>query len=97
MIKQFLNEASAHVRPTAACFAVAGPVDNNAVTFTNRNWKIDGAEVQKRLGIKKVRLINDFVANGYGLLTLDTAKECITLQDAPAVAGACGAPAGCLF
>lgn len=27
-----------------------------------------------------VRLVNDFVAAGYGLLTLDVESECITLQ-----------------
>mmetsp|Transcript_33723 Transcript_33723/g.71943 ORF Transcript_33723/g.71943 Transcript_33723/m.71943 type:complete len:531 (-) Transcript_33723:182-1774(-) len=88
VVNTFLKDSNAHVQPTAACFAVAGPVSDNAVTFTNRNWMIDGAAVEKALGIKKVRLINDFVANGYGLLTLDTAKECVTLQDVPAVAGA---------
>ena len=35
-----------------------------------------------------MRLINDFVANGYGLLTLDESKECVTLQAAPKIAGA---------
>ena len=36
----------------------------------------------------KVRLVNDFVANGYGLLTLDHAKECICLQKGEYMEGA---------
>jgi hypothetical protein len=32
------------------------------------------------LGMEEVRLINDFVANGYGLLTLDEATETVTIQ-----------------
>lgn len=44
-----------------------------------------------------MRLINDFVANGYGLLTLDEAKECVTLQEAPKVAGGAGTGLGECF
>jgi len=42
------------------------------------------------LGLKRVQLINDFVALGYGLLTVDrtNAKEVRVLQDAPVQAGA---------
>ena len=77
----------------AACLAVAGPVEKNAVNFTNRDWTIDGAKLEAKFGIGKVRLINDFVANGYGLLTLDEASECVPLQGASKVAGA---PIACI-
>jgi len=74
--------------PRAGSFAVAGPVDRNMVTFTNRStWVIDGMELAKKFGIEQVTLVNDFVANGYGLLTL-TDSETHTLQDVPAQAGA---------
>jgi glucokinase len=54
-----------------ACLAAAGPVKNNIVRFTNRDsWEIDGDQIGEELGIKKVFLINDFVAAGYGVLTL---------------------------
>lgn len=33
--------------PEAACIAVAGPVSQNKVTMTNRNWVIDGSEVRR--------------------------------------------------
>ena len=62
-------------------FAVAGPVESNRVVFTNRNWVIDGADLEKTLGIQRVRLVNDFVGAGYGLLTLDK-HELHTLQEA---------------
>lgn len=44
----------------------------------------------KDLGLKKVQLINDFVALGYGLLTVDrkNSKEVRVLQDAPVQPGA---------
>eukprot|EP00873_Tetraselmis_striata_P023217 jgi/Tetstr1/443481/TSEL_031489.t1 len=54
-----------------ATFAVAGPVDCNRVAFTNRSdWVVDGNDLSETLKIKSVNLINDFVANGYGLLAL---------------------------
>ena len=69
------------IYPVSACFAVAGPVQNRRVIFTNLNdWVIDADEVSRTLGIRKVSLVNDFVAVGYGLLTLNEEKECIQLQ-----------------
>jgi glucokinase len=41
---------------------------------------VDGSEMAAALGMEEVRLINDFVANGYGLLTLDEATETVTIQ-----------------
>jgi glucokinase len=58
-------------------------VKDNKVIFTNRSsWNIDGELVSKEFNIPKVLLINDFLAVGYGILTLDHAKECICLHDA---------------
>ena len=70
--KEFLAEANHGAsKVSVASIAVAGPVENNAVDFTNNNWRIDGDGLAKQTGIGKVVLMNDFVANGYGLLTLD--------------------------
>eukprot|EP01041_Mallomonas_annulata_P009850 gene9850-20488_t len=81
VIQDFLNESGIVSSPKTACFAVAGPVKNNSVTFTNRDsWIVDGNKISSHFGISKVKLINDFVAAGYGLLTLNHEKECITLQ-----------------
>ena len=93
VVAAFMKAAKVTAAPASACFAVAGPVESNRVNFTNRDWVIDGAKLEASLGIAKVRLINDFVANGYGLLTLDEGKECVTLQGAPKVAGA---PIACI-
>lgn len=83
VVRAFLKEAAVSKPPVTACLAVAGPVKNNIVRFTNRDsWEIDGDLIGEELGIKKVFLINDFVAAGYGVLTLNTDQECITLQKA---------------
>eukprot|EP00300_Choanocystis_sp_HF-7_P030825 c39788_g1_i1.p1 GENE.c39788_g1_i1~~c39788_g1_i1.p1 ORF type:complete len:888 (+),score=215.31 c39788_g1_i1:301-2664(+) len=93
VVKMFFADYEAHsgsqlVLPKVAAFAVAGPVDRNSVAFTNRSaWVIDGDALAKDLGIQSVRLVNDFVANGYGLLSLKE-SETVTLQDVPAKSGA---------
>eukprot|EP00871_Galdieria_phlegrea_P006039 jgi/Galph1/922/GphlegSOOS_G5647.1 len=84
---KFLNDASKmlgrRICPTSACFAVAGPVTNDRVSFTNRNsWIIDGRELEISLDIPVVVLINDFQSNGFGILTLRE-EEYVVIQDAP--------------
>jgi len=67
--------------PVTACLAVAGPVSSNRVQFTNReDWVIDGHKLAQQLHFQEVRLVNDFAANGYGLLTLRP-QEIVTLQE----------------
>lgn len=48
--------------PAAAVLAVAGPVQHNRVTLTNRGWVVDGAAVAAALGLGRVRVVNDFAA-----------------------------------
>jgi hypothetical protein len=36
--------------PQILCLAVAGPVNHNRCTLTNRNWVIDGNLLQEKLG-----------------------------------------------
>jgi glucokinase len=83
IIHKFLLEANTSKNPVSAVIAVAGPVRNNRVCFTNISWSIDGSSIAAELGIQSVLLINDFVAQGYGVLTLDESIECLVLQSAP--------------
>lgn len=54
----------------AACFSVAGPVEKQAATLTNLGWEVSSAALMQRYGLKNVRLINDFIATGYGVARL---------------------------
>lgn len=70
-----------NIKVDSCCFAVAGPVSNNQINFTNREgWIVDGSAIEEDLNIDKVQLLNDFVANGYGLLALSE-NELVTLQE----------------
>lgn len=78
MVQKFLGEDCQEI-PESACFAIAGPVLNNSSQLTNLSWDLDGNRLQQELKINKVRLINDFAANSYGVLGLKD-SELATLQ-----------------
>jgi len=54
----------------AACLGVAGPVTEEVIIATNLPWWIDIQSLQKVLSLKKVEVINDLVANAYGISVL---------------------------
>ena len=78
--KFFADAAVDSTSVLSACLAVAGPVANDTVSFTNVGFLLSGRELESRFGIATVRLVNDFVAAGYGLLTLGP-EETRTLQE----------------
>ena len=54
----------------AACFGIAGPVQNNTVKTTNLPWHINAAELSERFSIQPVSLLNDLEANAWGIRAL---------------------------
>jgi glucokinase len=64
---------------TRASFGIAGPVRNGRCEATNLPWVVDSKTVAKRLGLKRVGLINDLVANAYGIALLQS-KDLVMLN-----------------
>ncbi|KAI9922444.1 hypothetical protein PsorP6_002351 [Peronosclerospora sorghi] len=60
----FINEAKLNQVPMACVLACADPVLNNTVNFTNIafGWKIDGASLEKELGINQIEHHNEIKA-----------------------------------
>jgi glucokinase len=83
IVSVFLKESGIDILPKVACLACAGPIVNNTVDFTNLKggWFISGSDLQSFFGIEYVQLINDFLAMGYGVLTLNT-SECLKVNEA---------------
>lgn len=54
----------------AACFGVAGPVNDNRCRATNLPWVIDGSTLTTHINTPKVQLLNDVEALGHGILLL---------------------------
>ena len=54
----------------AACFAIAGPVENGTVSVTNLPWVIKEDDLKEDLLTSNVILINDFLAVAIGITEL---------------------------
>lgn len=53
-----------------AIVAVAGPVSENSVQMTNRDWSISAASLSEMLGGAPARLVNDMTALGHAVPAL---------------------------
>ena len=69
MVRLFLDEKHAPglPRPSAACFAVAGPVQGGRARLTNLPWQLSETELAASCGIDCVELVNDFAVLIHGL------------------------------
>ncbi len=67
---------SIEMRPDIGCFAVAAPVDQAEIIFTNSNWRFRYDELQSSLSLKRFHVVNDFYALAAGVACLpDDALE----------------------
>lgn len=80
-------------RVQAACLAVAGPVLQQCVRVTHLPWQLDAALLATQHGFGSVELVNDFVAQAYGLPLLLPA-DLLTLQVGSAESGNSLEPVG---
>ena len=72
LLQKFLEGIPKNQKPEFAVMGMPGPVENNhLITLPNiPHWElIDGDTLGKKLGIKKLIFINDFVGNGYAVQT----------------------------
>lgn len=94
-VASFLAASSA--QPETGCLAIAGPVIGDAIRGTNLPWTVEAEALGKRIGVPRIRLINDFAAIGYGIRVL-TESDLLTLQtgrpDPAGVIGIIGAGTG---
>ncbi len=65
-----LNFLREHKAIAAACFGVAGPVTEEVIIATNLPWWIDIQSLRKVAPFEKMEVINDLVANAYGISLL---------------------------
>jgi len=73
VVSSFLSDGPP-VRIGAACFGVAGPVMNGRVKTTNLPWELDERRLAAEIQAGSVRLVNDLVAMGEGMLALPAAS-----------------------
>ncbi len=57
--------------PKLVCIGIAGPRKGDLVKITNAIWpEFHVQEVKKHLGFEELFILNDFEANGYGVLAM---------------------------
>jgi glucokinase len=84
VIKVFLDKYGGGERVYCMCLAVAGPVNNNSAKITNLTWAMDGAVLARQFNVvHSVRIINDFVGIGYGLLALGPSELEVVHRGSP--------------
>ena len=71
LIQNFNKEFSSSIG--SVCIAAAGPISKNKkfCKLTNLQWSIDVDDIQKRTGLDKAVLINDFEAIAHGIDVID--------------------------
>jgi glucokinase len=70
IVRRFLEEHPVSIR--TASFGIAGPVLDNRCRATNLPWELDGDHIASTFGMGSATLINDLVANAYGIPALDS-------------------------
>jgi glucokinase len=76
IVADFLKRTMGHKHPPRAVIAVAGPVMDGEIEFTNLDWQVSEGELLAQFEFEAVRLINDFAAQALAcpLLTGDNLK-----------------------
>ncbi|WKZ32412.1 MAG: glucokinase [Thermodesulfobacteriota bacterium] len=85
ILGEFLEEGEAP-KVEGAALGLACPIIGNRCTLTNLGWVVDGEGLKKRFGLKKLGLINDLEALGWGVGLLGKA-DFLALQEGAAGPG----------
>jgi glucokinase len=54
-------------RPSTAILGVAGPIDGDLISLTNRAWSFSRKQLQRRLKLRQLIVVNDFAAVAHAL------------------------------
>jgi len=69
--------------PRDVAFGIATAVTGDSVRMTNHHWSFSIAELQARLGARRLRVLNDFEALAHAVPALGPADLCATGGGAP--------------
>jgi len=70
VLERFRHDAKRPTSIDVACFGVAGAVIDGHSNATNLPWQLDERALERALGAKRVKLLNDLEAAAYGMLQL---------------------------
>ena len=81
----FLEKHNQNAR--AAVFGIAGAVVDGRVEATNLPWVVDSRHLTSELGIDRVELINDLLANAHGIALLNDSDFVVLNPGSPSPTG----------
>ncbi|HYD43849.1 MAG TPA: glucokinase [Phenylobacterium sp.] len=67
----YMKDTAGRKRPTRAAIAVAGPVVDGEIEFTNLDWQVSEADLVANCDFEAVKLLNDFAAQALAAPRLD--------------------------
>jgi glucokinase len=73
--------------PSEAVLAVASPIMGDRITLTNHPWSFSTEELRQRLGLRRLRIINDFAANALAIPRLSEG-DCLKVGPGSSIPGA---------
>jgi glucokinase len=85
LITEFLEDERDPV--DYACFGLPGPVSDSHAKLVNLPWEVDADALAKRFGFRGSFLINDLVANAYGIGELAPEDFAVLHPGAPDASG----------
>jgi glucokinase len=71
IIADYLHRTMGRRRPPRAVIAVAGPVMDGEIAFTNLDWAVSEGDLLATFEFEAVKLLNDFAAQALGCPRLD--------------------------
>ncbi|MFB4204039.1 Glucokinase [wastewater metagenome] len=74
-------------RPRQALCAIAAPIAGDQVELTNGSWRFSTTQTRDRLGLERLELVNDFVAQALAVPGLSP-TECVPVNPGAAAPGA---------
>jgi glucokinase len=86
LLRNYIDQCGATL-PSVISLAVAGPVGDGAVIFTNRNWRLSEAELLT-FGFTRALLLNDFAALALAAPQLPSGQLFALGLDQPGLEGA---------
>jgi glucokinase len=71
VVGEYMDSTVGRRRPPRAVFAVAGPVMDGEIEFTNLDWQVSEGDLLAHFEFEAVKLINDFAAQALACPRLD--------------------------
>lgn len=73
IVAEYIDATAGRKCPARAVIAVAGPVLDGEIEFTNLNWVVSEGDLVAQFGFEAISLINDFAAQALGCPQLEGA------------------------